>query len=276
MAEEKEDKKAAKAAAKEAKRKAKEEKKRAKAEGEDGIEEDEEEASGGKLLIVAVAVLIIAVWLLILGLLIKMDVGGFGSTVLYPLLKDVPVINQILPETDKYAEEDSAYQFETMDQAVARIKELEQQVADSNNATETNQAHIAELEAQAAELQSYKENEATFYEQKEKFYQEVVFSDKAPDINAYKEYYESIDPENAAALYKQVLQQQEETKEIEDYANTYASMEPEAAAAIFDTMTANPSLVGKILWAMDVQPRADILGAMDQDFAARITELMEP
>jgi len=30
------------------------------------------------------------------------------------------------------------------------------------------------------------------------------------------------------------------------------------------------------LWAMDTQARADILGAMDQNFAARITELMEP
>ena len=27
----------------------------------------------------------------------KMDVGGFGSNVLTPILKDVPVINKILP-----------------------------------------------------------------------------------------------------------------------------------------------------------------------------------
>ncbi len=272
MAEEKEDKKAAKAAAKEAKKREKEEKK--KAAEENG--EEEEETVVGKLLIVGVAIIIVAIWLLILGLLIKMDVGGFGSTVLYPVLKDVPVVNKILPSTQEYAEEDSAYQFATMDEAVNRIKELEQQLADANTATETNQAHIAELEAQAAELQAYKEKEAAFNEEKEKFYQEVVFSEKAPDINAYKEYYESIDAENAAALYKQVLQQQQTTKDIEDYANTYANMEPDAAAAIFDTMTANPRLVGKILWAMDTQARADILGAMDQNFAARITELMEP
>ena len=34
----------------------------------------------------------------ILCLLIKLDVGGFGSGVLAPAFKDVPVINKILPE----------------------------------------------------------------------------------------------------------------------------------------------------------------------------------
>ena len=104
MAEEKEDKKAAKAAAKEAKKREKEEKK--KAAEENG--EEEEETVVGKLLIVGVAIIIVAIWLLILGLLIKMDVGGFGSTVLYPVLKDVPVVNKILPSTQEYAEEDSS------------------------------------------------------------------------------------------------------------------------------------------------------------------------
>jgi flagellar motility protein MotE (MotC chaperone) len=272
MAEEKEDKKAAKAAAKEAKKREKEEKK--KAAEENG--EEEEETVVGKLLIVGVAIIIVAIWLLILGLLIKMDVGGFGSTVLYPVLKDVPVVNKILPSTQEYAEEDSAYQFATMDEAVNRIKELEQQLADANTATETNQAHIAELEAQAAELQAYKENEAAFNEQKEKFYQEVVFSENAPDINAYKEYYESIEPENAEAIYKQVVGQLQADAEIEDYAKTYSSMEPEAAAAIFDSMTDNLKLVAKILKAMDTQSRADIMGAMNTDTAAALTKLMEP
>lgn len=38
-------------------------------------------------------------WLIIMALLVKLDVGGFGSTVLAPILKDVPYINRILPDT---------------------------------------------------------------------------------------------------------------------------------------------------------------------------------
>ena len=55
----------------------------------------EQEGSGIPIFLTTVA--IVCVWLLILCLLIKLDVGGFGSNVLSPVLKDVPVVNRILP-----------------------------------------------------------------------------------------------------------------------------------------------------------------------------------
>ena len=113
-------------------------------------------------------------------------------------------------------------------------------------------------------------------DEKEKFYQEVVFSDNAPDISAYKEYYESIEPEKAEEIYKQVVEQLQEDEQIKSYASTYSSMKAKQAAAIFDTMTDDLPLVGNILWAMDAQSRGDILGAMNADTAAAVTKLMEP
>ncbi|MCR4675178.1 MAG: hypothetical protein K5675_09220 [Lachnospiraceae bacterium] len=261
---EKEEKKAAKKAAKEAKKNG------------EPMPEGEEEESGGTLLIVIVGLLIIIVWLAIFALLIKMDVGGVGSTILYPILKDVPYVNMILPETEEYAEVDAAYQFDSMEDAVARIKELEAQLAEAKATDETDASYVAELEAQAQELATYKANEAAFEEIKEKFYEEVVFGDNSPDIEEYKEYYESIEPENAEVIYKQVIGQIQEDEEITEYANTYANMKPAQAAAIFNTMTDNLALVGKILWAMDTDARAKILGAMDSDTAASVTKLMEP
>ena len=276
MAEEKEEKKEDKQAAKKAEREAKKKEKEAKKNRKDADEDEEEETLGGRLLIVAVAIFILFVWLLILGLLIKMDVGGFGSTVLYPILKDVPVVNKILPEVEDYAEADEAYAYDSIEDAVERIKELERLLADAKVSSDDNNAYIAELEAQAAELKAYKENEAAFEEKREKFYNEVVFSDEAPDINSYREYYESIDPENAAALYKQVVEQQQTNSKISEYAKTFSEMKPAQAASIFNTMGDNLPLVGKILWAMDAKSRAGILGAMDTDIAAAVTRLMEP
>ena len=58
--------------------------------------------------------------------------------------------------------------------------------------------------------------------EKEKYYEEVVFSDQAPDIQQYKTYYESIDPENAEVLYKQVVEQITYDSQVEDYAKTYS------------------------------------------------------
>lgn len=64
------------------------------------MEEDDSEdvGKGSKVLLFMVAVVLIALWLLLFALLIKWDVGGFGSTVLYPIFKDVPYVKEILPE----------------------------------------------------------------------------------------------------------------------------------------------------------------------------------
>ncbi len=271
----KEEKKKARAEKKAQKKKEKENKKK---KGQDGEEEDEEDEGSGKGLVIFVAILIALIWLVILGLLIKMDVGGFGSTVLYPVLKNVPVVNKILPEVkeDKYAKEDAQYTFATVDDAVKRIKELEAELAAAKSSGGVDSAHLAELEAQAIELKNYKENQKKFEEEKEKFYQEVVFSDKAPDIKEYKKYYESIQPQNAEAIYKQVVSQTTQDEQIKQYASTYASMKPAQAAGIFNTMTDNLALVGKILWAMDAASRGKILGAMNADTAAQVTRIMEP
>ena len=57
-----------------------------------------DESTGSKIVTVLIVLVIVVIWLAIFGVLIKLDVGNFGSEVLYPVLKDVPVVNMILPE----------------------------------------------------------------------------------------------------------------------------------------------------------------------------------
>lgn len=270
-------KKAEKARRKEEKRNRKLAKKEAKKNGT--ADEFEEESGGGKAAVVFVTLMIIVIWIAILAVLIHFDVGGFGSTVMQPILKDVPYVNKILPKTEEEetkTKEDSKYPYKTVDEAVAYIKELEKELADAKESNSENDAYVADLEAQAAQWKEYKDNEQKFEEEKAKFYKEVVFSDQAPDINEYKEYYESIDPQNAENLYKQVIEQQEKDDDMSDYVKAYSQMKPKQAAAIFDTMTDNLELVAKILSAMKADARGDILGNMNTDTAAKVTKLMEP
>lgn len=272
--EEKVDKKKLKEEKKKAKREAREAKKKSKADRDEL--EDENESTGNKFVLFVVTLLVIVIWLGIIALLIKTDVGGFGSTVLYPYLKDVKYVNKILPEVSSDADIDTEHQFDSIDDAVNRIKELELQLDEANSSLTTDSETIDSLQSQVDELSTYKEAEAEFEAEKEKFYEEVVFSDQAPDISEYKTYYESIEPENAEVLYKQVVEQLQASQEISDYATTYSSMKPKEAAAIFDTMTDNLSLVADILQAMDAESRANILGKMSADTAAKVTEIMEP
>lgn len=270
-------KKAEKARRKEEKRNRKLAKKEAKKNGT--ADEFEEESGGGKAAVVFVTLMIIVIWIAILAVLIHFDVGGFGSTVMQPILKDVPYVNKILPKTEEEetkTKEDSKYPYKTVDEAVAYIKELEKELADAKESNSENDAYVADLEAQAAQWKEYKDNEQKFEEEKAKFYKEVVFSDQAPDINEYKKYYESIDPQNAENLYKQVVEQQEKDDDMSDYVKAYSQMKPKQAAAIFDTMTDNLELVAKIISAMKADARGDILGNMKTDTAAKVTKLMEP
>ena len=239
------------------------------------VDEDMEEGIGSKIFMVFVTLLVILIWLGLIILLIKTDFGGFGSTILRPMIKDVPYLSWVLPETDEILE-NTEYQYETINDAVDRIKELEALLDAQLASNSENMAMIEDLQSQIAELQIYKLEQDAFEKTKEKFYEEVVFSDEAPDIEAYKTYYESIDPENAEVLYKQVVEQLAYREKVEDYAKTYSSMKPKEAAAIFDAMEGNLQLVADILLNMKATARADILGKMDPEIAAKVTAIMEP
>lgn len=294
VSEETEDSKAEKRAAKEAKReekaKKRAEKRRKKLEKSGATPEEIQRAmdyqeeygeeGGGRLAVFFVTLVIIVIWLAILALLIKMDVGGFGSTILRPLLKDVPYVNRILPEAEGEEEvkstEDTEYPYATLDDAIARIKELEVQLQNEKNAAAESQNRTKDLEEQSAQLEQYKAEEAAFEALKQKFDEEVVFSDKAPDINEYRTFYESIEPANAEAIYRRVIEQQQTDEELEKYVSMYSSMKPRQAAEIFNTMTKDLKLVAKILKAMDADASSDILGAMDPETAAKLTKIMNP
>ena len=127
-----------KALKQEQKNQRKEAKKRAK-ELEDQERELDEQIDGTNAPVVVVTIFIIAIWLGILCLLVKMDVGGFGSNVLTPILKDVPVVNKILPsETTTETTKDKSYGgYSRIKEAVEQITELEKQLGESQNTNTT-------------------------------------------------------------------------------------------------------------------------------------------
>ena len=69
------------------------------------LDEDVQEGLGSKVFMVFVTLLVILIWLAIIVLMIKSDFGGFGSTILRPMIKDVPYLNWILPESDEIIED---------------------------------------------------------------------------------------------------------------------------------------------------------------------------
>lgn len=264
-------KKAAKAAAKAAK---KADKKNKKNKNSDSLENDEETSGGGKLSSILLTVLIIIIWLGILALLIKLDVGGFGSGVMRPIIKDIPYLNMILPEEKTEENPNPDYPYATLADAIEQIKYLEQQIHDLQ--TSGDSAKVKELEDEVKRLKAFEEAQTTFEKARKDYYDTVVFGNKSLGAEEYKKYYESIDPAGAAELYKQAVQSIQASNEVKDYVSTYANMKPKQAAALMEKMTEDMELVAKILSNMEVDARAKIMDAMSADFAAKITKMMEP
>ena len=229
-----------------------------------------------------VTVVIVLIWIAILCLVVKLDFGGFGSNVLTPILKDVPVLNLILPnQTDVPVNEDGtvdeAYSnYADLREAVDYIKELELELERAQSAQADSKKEIEDLEKEVSRLSTFEEKQMEFQRLTTDFYEEVVYADKGPGIEEYRKYYEEMDPAMAEYLYKQVVQEMEESEEIQDYAKTYSEMKPKAAAAVFEEMTDNLDLVARILGVMDAESRGKILGAMNAETAARLTKIMDP
>lgn len=255
----------------------KEAKQRAKEISEQEAKLSEDEDAGG-ISVFLVTVVIVIIWIAILCLLIKLDVGGFGSGVLAPVLKDVPVINKILPSdavvtTD---DEESYGGYTSLREAVDYIMELELELEEAQSASNTDSEEIQQLYAEIDRLKTFEDAQVEFERIKTEFYEEVVYAENGPGPEEYQKYYETIDPTTAEYLYKQVVEQAQEDAEIEDYAKAYSEMKPAQAAAIMEQMTDSLDLVAKILHQMSADDRGDILGAMNAETAARLTKIMDP
>lgn len=253
----------------------KEAKQRAK---EISAQEAELDDEGGGVSAFFVTLVIIIIWIAILCLLVKLDVGGFGSNVLAPVLKDVPVVNKILPAESVITtdDEESYGGYTSLRDAVDYIRELELELEQAQSASNTDSEELDELRAEVERLQTFENAQVEFERIKTEFYEEVVYAENGPGPEEYQKYYEQIDPATAEYLYRQVVEQLQADAQLTAYAQAYADMEPASAAKIFEQMTNDLDLVAKILNQMDAASRGNILAAMDPEIAARVTKIMDP
>lgn len=247
----------------------------------------------GGLATIVITFFIVLIWLAIMALLIKFNVGNFGSDILAPLIGDIPVINAILPGEARndvvvsdspiqsdYSGEGSTSSggIQTMDEANAYIKRLEKALQSEMEQNSSYASTIERLETEIARLEPFEEQQKEFYEERANFYNSIVYGDKAPSPEEYAKYFEQIDPDTAAQIYERVKRKEGEDAAIKAFATTYSGMKAKSAAKIFDEMVNENQieLVSKILAQMSVENRGDILAQMKEENAAKLTQLLEP
>ncbi|SFR95840.1 MotE family protein [Anaeromicropila populeti] len=237
-------------------------------------QEDYSERRGSKIVNFLIALIVVLIWLAIFAVLIKQDFNGIGSKVLRPILKDVPIINRILPDsTDEEFFSENDYPYTNLESAVARIKELELQLQDLQSQSGADSEYVSDLKAEVERLQVFEKNQADFEARVKEFDEKVVFADEAPDIEEYQAFYEQIDPENAEEIYRQVIEQIQYDERVQEQADRYAKMDPADAAAVLEIMSAGDlDLVCGILSSMKSQQSALIMAQLDPATTAKITK----
>ena len=232
------------------------------------------EGIGSKIGTAVLVIFIILVWLAIFALLIKMDVGGMG-TKLRPLIKDVPLLNKILPDaTDEDLIAENNYPYKNIDEAVEVIKQLEREIDEMNETDEANRKRIIELQNEVARLKAFEADQEAFEERVKRFDVNVVYNSQAPDIEEYKKFYEEINPETAEEIYRQVLEQLQYDEMIKQKADLLRNMKPAQAAKALEEMTADLEYSCKVLLAMKATEATPILDKMDPLFVARLLQTM--
>ena len=235
---------------------------------------NEEEKKGG-FLTVFIVLLIIVIWIAIFALLINLDVGGLGTS-LRPVLKDVPVINKILPVvSDEEIAWENDLAYKDIVEANQRIKELEILVDKLTIEGEDKDDEIIALTSQVNRLKELEKKMADFENRVYEFDKKVVFGEYAPSIDEYIKWYETISPENAERIYEMAIQKEAYNITIREKAEYYEKMKVSAAADIFENMTADLEYVCKLLYCMKPKSVSDLLAAMDPLYAAKITRKMK-
>lgn len=254
---------------KEARRRAKELAKR-----EDELDDDDEGGGFGTLL---ATIMIVMVWLAVILVIIKLDVGGFGSKVLTPILGEVPVLNRILPGNSVLETNDpeSYGGYTSLVDAVDYIRQLELELERAQTANSEKNEEITELKAEVTRLKEFEQRLVEFQRIKTEFYEEVVYAEKGPGAEAYQKYYEAMDPSTAEYIYRHVVVQLEESREVQDWAATYSQMKPKQAAQILEKME-DLNVAARILKTMGAESRGSIMGVMNSEIAAKLTKIMDP
>ena len=238
---------------------------------------DKEKKEGMKGLGLLIILLMITTFVSTMALLIKLDVGGFGSGVLRPVFKDIPVIKEILPPpSDEEVAKESDYPYDTLEKAINEIDALNAAIKSKDADITGLNDKVEELEKEVARLSKFEEEQTRFEEQKNKFYDEIVYGENAPDADTYIEWYNELDAEHAEKIYKDIIESQQADAKIVALAKSYEAMDAAAAAKVLEQMRNDMDTVALILKNMSSDAQGKVLAAMDPSFAASVTKKLVP
>ncbi len=201
----------------------------------------------------------------------------------YLTIKDIPVLKYALPVKKdpldpknmtaedikkKYIEfrDENADLSKQLADAKAELEKFKTSEADAQQKVADSELKLKDLDMREAAL---KEKESQLTEMKKQIDDLIAKGDK----DAFKAYYESLDPVNAKVLYSEVVKDLQTDANVKKFAQIYTAMDAAAAAQIFEQIGASKlDMTAETLQAMNKDNSAKILASMTPQFAAQVTQ----
>lgn len=222
---------------------------------DDDEEYDDYEEGSGKsgCLIKIIVLIVILIIIAVPTTLIATNVGNVRDQYLRPVLEKIPIVKNILPPVEE--------------EVVEEVIDPQQQTIDALN------QEIEQLNQEIARLKEFENAQLQFKAEKEQFDQMIALNDPS----AYATFYESIAPENAEELYKQVVATEVDDKQLKEYIQTFENMKKDSIASILEElMVTDIDLVISILQNLSSDKRSEVLAAMSTENAASVARLLAP
>lgn len=234
------------------------------------------------LTVLLVLVIIAAVFGGVFYFIVHNNFGGVADRY-YLTIKDIPILKYALPVKKnpldpknmtaedikkKYIEykDENADLSKQLTEARAELEKYKASEAEAQQKAADSEQKLKDIDAREAAL---KDKEGQLTEMKRQIDELTANGDK----EAFKAYYESLDPANAKVLYSEIVKDLQTDANVKKFAQVYAAMDSAAAAQIFEQMGASKlDMTAETLQAMSKDNSAKILESMTPKFAAQVTE----
>lgn len=219
---------------------------------------------------IIVIIIIICIILISIGIIIRFNLGNLTEKYLRHSLQDVPILNNILPIIDENIDK---YENLSKEELLKEISSLENQLEEKENNNSSYQNTVKRLNTEIKRLKEIEEQQLQFKAEKEEFNRRIA----TENSESFVDFFESIYPEIAAEIYKELLGEELEIQEIKQYAEPFQTMDPSSAASVIEEMIiTDMDLVVLIFNNIDSEQQAAIIEEMHPEEAARLLKSLAP
>ena len=218
--------------------------------------------------------------LLVFLVLLRLNVFGLG-TALGQSMWNWPLAHVYLPpevfETEidpETGEPVVVEEEETPEELREVIKLNESELKKKTEEIDVLLKQVQSLKAENERLAEFEKNQLAYEQDKREFDELIV---RSGDQAAFADWYQKMNPDNAARLYQQTMADLAVKEELDELTKVYSEMKPKPAAKVLESMsTTRLEMVAMIIKNLDTAQAGKIMNELEPKVAARITAYLYP